>query len=78
MIEDEPFDLVLTDMLMPNKDGFEILLQLRKTHSAIKVIIVSGVEEFYHKTAIDLGAVRTIHKPFHIDEVIHEVREVLA
>ena len=39
-----PFDLVITDILMPETDGLETIMHLRKRMPGLKVIAISGVE----------------------------------
>lgn len=58
MIEDKKYDLILLDLLMPNKDGFEVLKELKDIENAPKVIVLSNLsqQEDIEKTK-ELGAV---------------------
>lgn len=58
MIEENKYDLVLLDLLMPNKDGFEVLKEMKLLKNAPDVIVLSNLsqEEDIEKTK-DLGAV---------------------
>ncbi len=38
----EPFDLVLLDVVMPRKDGYEVLAQIRERYGRVKVVLISG------------------------------------
>ena len=50
-------DVVLTDIRMPNLDGIELLREIKAKHPAIKVVLLSGYEDFkYAKSGISLGA----------------------
>lgn len=76
----EPFDLVVTDLLMPEKDGLEVVMELREDFPDAKIITLSGGNTFGHsslQTAKLLGASRTLRKPFKEDELLEAVREVL-
>ena len=75
-------DLVITDILMPGKDGMDILFELTSLEPGVKVIAMTGGG---WKEAIDrlhdarlYGAVRTVAKPFTLSEMIRVVGEVLA
>lgn len=74
-----PFDLVVTDLIMPEKDGLEVLMELRKDFPEVKVITLSG-STYGHsslETSKALGAARTLRKPFLEDQLLEAVREVL-
>ncbi len=74
-------DLVITDILMPEHDGIELLLQIKKTVPHIKVVVISGAVESaefnYLDVARRLGADRTVRKPFEPAEVLGAVQELL-
>lgn len=62
-------DLIITDILMPKKDGMDLILELNRTHGTIPVIAVSGgrrciTAEFNLESAALLGARATLAKPF--------------
>lgn len=73
-----PVDLVITDILMPEKDGVEILLELRKAHPGIKAIVISGEGQEFLPVAEDFGALRTFSKPFEPGEVLRTVKELVG
>jgi len=64
----EHFDLVMTDLIMPLKDGIETILQLRVSQPDIKIIAMSGGwnggGQSYLRLAGKLGASQTLSKPF--------------
>ncbi len=64
----ESFDLVMTDLIMPLKDGIETILQLRVSQPDIKIIAMSGGwnggAQSYLRLAGKLGASQTLAKPF--------------
>lgn len=75
-------DLVITDILMPDKEGIETILDLRRRYPSIRIIAISGGgrtgNKDFLRTAKHLGADRTLAKPFGLGELLKVVREVLA
>ena len=71
-------DLVLLDVVMPEKDGIETLQILREKHPTINVVMVSslGTEEKVAE-ALKLGAAAFIQKPFDEDELCAYVKKAL-
>ncbi len=71
----EPFDLVITDINMPDMDGIEVIDQLRDVSDGCPVIAMSGgglfAKELLLKNAEMLGALSTLEKPFELD-ALHE------
>lgn len=64
------FDIVLTDMIMPDIDGMELLKHIRKNYPNIKVMVVTGYERaFTYTDVIRAGASDFISKPFNTDEL---------
>jgi CheY-like chemotaxis protein len=71
-------DLIITDLLMPERDGVEALLELRSQYPNIKTIVISGDAKEFLPIVEDLGAGRTLSKPFKNKDVIAAVNELLA
>ena len=80
MVGAETVDVVVTDIIMPDKDGLETITELRKSHPEIKIIAISGggrrVNRDYLPTAQAFGADRVLYKPFRPQEVVQAVNEV--
>jgi CheY-like chemotaxis protein len=76
-----PTDLVITDILMPEQDGLEIIIALRKEFPEVKIIAISGGGEAgrmdFLYVAERLGAQRTLHKPFGVQELVEAVHDLL-
>lgn len=71
------FDLVLLDVMLPQLNGVEVLLRLRR-ESAVPVIFVTARDAVMEKVnGLDLGANDYITKPFHIEELLARIRMVL-
>lgn len=72
------YDLVLTDLKMPNMGGLELLAAIREHAPSTVVVIMTGFGTV--ETAIDAmkrGAYDYILKPFKVDEVVHTIRRGL-
>jgi CheY-like chemotaxis protein len=75
-------DLVITDIWMPEKDGLEVIQELRRSYPLIKVLAYSGgyCEHDFDVfcAAKALGAHATLPKPFGLSELLNTVQHVLA
>jgi two-component system, OmpR family, response regulator QseB len=72
------FDVVLLDLGLPDRDGIEVLRELRKRGNSTPVIILTARDEIQHRIAgLDAGADDYIVKPFDLDEVMARMRSVL-
>lgn len=75
-------DLVLVDLLMPQRDGLEVIRALRVEIPRPKIIAMSGGGQKGHldllKTAAALGASCTLRKPFEPHELLAAIRDLLA
>ena len=77
-LQQEYFDVVLTDLRMERVDGMEILRFCREHYPETAVIVITGYATV--STAVDAmkdGAFHYIAKPFRLDEVRHVVREAV-
>jgi CheY-like chemotaxis protein len=75
------FDVVVTDIFMPEKEGLELIRDLRVHYPEVRIIAMSGGGQSGNLRFLDiakaLGAHRTLSKPFTPQEMIEAVREVL-
>ena len=71
-------ELVVLDVFLPEKDGFEILLEIRRDFPKMKVLVISGKEHLIYgksiKFAEQLGANSTLTKPFTSKELEQCIR----
>jgi DNA-binding NtrC family response regulator len=75
------FDMVVVDMVMPEKDGLETLMEIRRGSPQARIIAMSGAPRTHVmdplSVAMKLGAVASIMKPFTPDEFLGSVVEHL-
>ncbi len=78
----EPADLIITDIIMPDKEGLETIFELRRDFPDLKIIAISGggyveADDYLH-LAKSFGAKRTFTKPFKLKEMLKAVEELLG
>jgi len=80
----EGFDLVITDIVMPNREGVETIGDLRRLDPALPIIAISGggaagpaAVDLFLQLADQLGAMRTLAKPIRQTELIEAVNNCL-
>jgi len=77
----QPADLIITDIVMPEKEGLETITELRKTYPDVKIIGMSGGGRIdskdYLMIAQRLGANRTLAKPFEWNDMLSAIKELL-
>jgi DNA-binding NtrC family response regulator len=82
ILSERRIDLVVTDLVMPERDGIEIMTDLRYSHPELPIIAISGDvplnTTLYLTIAEKLGASRVIAKPFRMDQLITAAREAVA
>ncbi len=77
MIHEIKPDILITDIKMPFMDGLELSAAIKKTQPWIKIIILSGHDEFdYAKKAISIGVEDYLLKPFTSEEVIVSLKKI--
>lgn len=73
-----PYDVVLLDVMLPEKNGFEVLREARKAGVDSPIILLTIKSESKHKLrGFDLGADDYVTKPFDAEELAARVRAVL-
>lgn len=70
-------DLILLDVMLPNRDGLSILRELRKTSELPVILVTARVEELDRLLGLELGADDYVCKPYSPREVVARVKAVL-
>ena len=74
---ERPADLVITDIFMPQQDGYDTIRELREVSPRVKIIAITAGEGDDLAKAKELGATRTFVKPINVQEFLDTVAEVL-
>ena len=78
ILGEEEVDLVISDIMMPEQDGLEVIMHLKKEHPEIQIIAISAPgNEVFLNSAKALGASRVFQKPFGLDEIARAVQELI-
>ncbi|MCR5232494.1 MAG: response regulator transcription factor [Lachnospiraceae bacterium] len=73
------YDLIILDIMLPKKDGIEILKEIRKADMDVKVILLTAKAELEDRLlGFGSGANDYVPKPFHIDELTARVNAQLS
>ncbi len=81
LYRDEPTDLVITDILMPEKDGIETIMEFKRDFPDVNLIAISGGSSSMDKHdylyyAKNLGASYVFSKPLDIEKLLEAVQEI--
>lgn len=80
LFRDQRMDIVITDLVMPHKDGAEVIRDLRKLSASVKIVALSGRGGICIKANLDralmTGADRALMKPCDFDELRRNIREL--
>ncbi|WP_208589827.1 response regulator transcription factor [Gracilibacillus suaedae] len=75
LLQENDYDLVLLDIMLPGLSGFEILRRYRKANTTTPILLLTARDEVHDKVSgLDLGANDYITKPFQIEELLARVR----
>lgn len=78
MLESGEYDLIMTDLVMPEKEGIATIKEIRQSFPDVKVIAMSGAfGGDYLRIASYLGAHGTLAKPLKLETVVKTIQELL-
>ncbi len=81
LYRENPTDLIITDLIMPEKEGIETIMELRRDFPDVKIIAMSGGgrldPEQYLRMAKSFGVQYTFAKPFKKRDFLKAVRDLL-
>ncbi len=72
------YDLIVSDVVMPNLDGPAMARQLRAKYGNVKILFMSGYAEEQLRQSINLDNVSFLPKPFSVQQIAEAVRDALA
>jgi len=83
ILDDYHPDLIITDIFMPDMDGFEFIKNIRKSHRDVKILGLSAggsglSQDLTLATAKDFGANAVMKKPIKQEEIIHLISDLLS
>jgi len=75
LLRERPFDVVITDIVMPESDGFEVIMEVNRMEPRPRVIAMTGgsarlSREYLSGVASVMCVHQVLHKPFSIDELL--------
>ena len=73
LLETERFDLLLTDIVMPEMDGIELAQRAGEMVSGLRVMFITGFAAVTLKAGREVPHARVLSKPFHLRELVMEV-----
>jgi len=78
----EAFDLIITDVLMPEKDGLELIIELKRHKPNVKVIAISGGGILHFEDCLKMaklfGAEQVMEKPFDLKTLMKVANELIS
>jgi two-component system NtrC family response regulator len=78
-VKHQQFDIAFMDMIMPDKDGVEVLKEVRAINPGLAVVMMSGYSlDEKRRQASKLGAVNCLKKPFEVDDIRRVVKETIG
>ncbi len=81
LYHESPVDVIITDLIMPDKEGLETINELRKEYPGIKIVAMSGGGKTSPGSHLDtaklLGAAAILEKPFEKEMLLQTIRELI-
>ena len=82
LMETQAIDLVITDVIMPEEEGVETILRIRKQRASLPIIAMSGGARLTAENCLELaqaaGADLTLGKPFTAEQMLTAIRQLLC
>ena len=81
LYREESVDLIITDLIMPKKEGIETIIELRQDFPDVKIIAISGggrtgTKDYLHMAKI-FGVQRTFTKPVAREQLLEAIKELI-
>jgi two-component system cell cycle response regulator CpdR len=78
LLESESFDLLLTDIVMPEMDGIELAQRAQEIAPEMRVMFITGFAAVTLKAGKAVPQARVLSKPFHLRDLVREVDQLFA
>lgn len=82
LLKQRPFDLLITDIVMPKQDGLETILAIRRDRPELPILAISGGGRYAWTDVLEaaelFGASRTLVKPFSMCTLVACIRELVG
>jgi two-component system, cell cycle response regulator CpdR len=78
LLENEHFDLLLTDIVMPEMDGIELARHCSKVSPATEVMFITGFSGVALRAGESMPSAKILSKPFHLKDLVLEVERLFA
>lgn len=82
VVREREVDVLVTEILMPERDGFEVIESVRRDHPEVKIVALSGQRRqdtrYLLNIARHLGADATLEKPFEAQKLLDLIRSLLG
>jgi CheY-like chemotaxis protein len=82
VLDKRAFDVVITDVIMPERDGVETIREMRRRRSPAKILVITGGGPAKHMEYLGIaeifGADRSLAKPFKLAALVDVVEEMLT
>ena len=78
LLQEEPFDLLLTDIVMPEMDGIELAQKAAEIAPDIRVMFITGFAAVALKAGRKAPEAKVLSKPFHLRDLVNEVEKLLV
>ncbi len=76
VLQTGPFDIAFLDIVMPDKDGVEILEEIKRVHPDLPVVMMSGYSVSEKRIrAVEAGAYKCLNKPFEVDHIKEVIKQ---
>ena len=77
-LREEPFEMLLTDIVMPEMDGIELAQKCNELSPETKVMFITGFAAVTLKASREQPQAKVLSKPFHLQDLVMEVDHALA
>jgi two-component system cell cycle response regulator CpdR len=78
-LREEPFEMLLTDIVMPEMDGIELARRASELDPDIKIMFITGFAAVaLHPSSQAPKQAKVLSKPFHLREIVQEVERMIA